>query len=46
MQFSKELIIQPEFYTQMANILEFGIDLFGAKVDLLKVQRQKPIALF
>ena len=29
---TRELIIQPQFYIQMAEILEFGIEQFGAKV--------------
>jgi len=28
----KKVIIQPQFYIQMANILQFGIEQFGAKV--------------
>jgi hypothetical protein len=31
----KKLIIQPQFDIQMANILEFGIELFGAKATII-----------
>ncbi|GHV11145.1 hypothetical protein FACS1894162_6310 [Bacteroidia bacterium] len=44
---TKTLIIQPQFYEQMAEILEYGIEQFGAKVayDFYKTAINKVLAL-